>query len=247
MSLLRIKKPGTIQSPATRVCRLRRKRRFALEALESRRPLSAGLYSSTADLPPDSVSRNSSMATVLPQPTAIDRQSNAASAKANGPRSSGSGTPGSPGGGDAPTADPDQAPSQGGAGGGTNGPPQASYVSGPPASPSPGVQDDFNPGLLDPLAWTLSDDQLSSGVTDAFDAEDSIIVVPGSPAVPGQSTQMGRPDDPAIASAPDRAPLRSGGAMSSRHHFRAVTSPLHSKRRRARALATTRSSRVRLP
>jgi len=112
-------------------------------------------------------------------------------------------------------------PSQVGSDGGTNPSSDSADTPSSPASPDPGIrtfqadvgQDDFDPGLLDPLAWTISEDQPFAGLTDWFDADDLLLPAPGAGAA-GPSTLMDRPDDVAIGGASDSHSALGWGADS---------------------------------
>ena len=100
---------------------------------------------------------------------------------------------------------PSTSPSQGGSGGGTN---AAADSQGQPAAPAPtdpngqifqsnNGDDEVDPGLLDPLAWTVADDQPFGGGAELFDGEDPLLPIAGAGAG-GPSTLMDRPDEIAI-------------------------------------------------
>ena len=63
-------------------------------------------------------------------------------------------------------------------------------------------QDDFNPGLLDPLAWTVADEQPFGDGTESFDGEDPLLPMVGAGAA-GPSTLMDRLDEVAIGGTSD--------------------------------------------
>jgi hypothetical protein len=113
--------------------------------------------------------------------------------------------------GNPPTSDPNSNPSQDGSDGGANPPPDVPDA--PVAPPPAAQQDDFNPGLLDPLAWTVSDDQPFTDVSDSFDAQDPVLPSTG-PGAAGPSTLMDQPDDVAIGGSPDSRSAVGLGADS---------------------------------
>ncbi len=111
-------------------------------------------------------------------------------------------------GGQSSASDPGSSLAQDGSDGGTNTPPN---VQGESAGPEPtdptgqifetvAGQDDFNPGLLDPLAWTVTEDQPFSDGAESVDAEEPLLLM-GAPGVAGPSTLMDRPDEIAIGGA----------------------------------------------
>ncbi len=115
-------------------------------------------------------------------------------------------TPAAPDDGDQSGTDSSSDSSQDGSDGGTNTPPANPGAPAPPAAAEPVQtvvdQDDFNPGLLDPLAWTVPDDELSDDAPDAYDAEDLVVPAAGLAAT-GPSTQMDRVDEVVIGGRSD--------------------------------------------
>jgi hypothetical protein len=111
-------------------------------------------------------------------------------------------------GGESSASDPSSSPAQGGSGGGTNTPPNVEgSLAGPePTDPTGQIfqtadnQDDFNPGLLDPLAWTVTEDQPFADGAESGDAEEPLLLT-GTAGVAGPSTLMDRPDETAIGGA----------------------------------------------
>jgi hypothetical protein len=101
------------------------------------------------------------------------------------------------------TPDPSSDPSQDGSDGAANTSPNAPDA--PVAPAAAADQADFNPGLLDPLAWTVSDDQPFADVTDSFDdGQNPLLPATGAGAgAADPSTLMGRPDDVAIGGSAD--------------------------------------------
>ncbi len=92
--------------------------------------------------------------------------------------------------------------SQGGSSGGTSTPPDSQGQSAGPTPTDPtgqifqtnGAEDQVNPGLLDPLAWTVADEQPFDDGAESFNGEDPLLLIVGAGAA-GPSTLMGRPDD----------------------------------------------------
>ncbi len=106
--------------------------------------------------------------------------------------------------------DPITGPSQGGSSGGTNTPPESQgQLAGPtPTDPTGqifqtnGAEDQVNPGLMDPLAWTVADEQPLGEGTESFDGEDPLLPIVGAGAA-GPSTLMDRLDEIAIGGPSD--------------------------------------------
>ncbi len=111
-------------------------------------------------------------------------------------------------GGESSGSDPSSSPAQGGSGGGTNTPPNVEgSLAGPePTDPTGQIfqtadnQDDFNPGLLDPLAWTVTEDEPFADGAESGDAEEPLLLT-GTAGVAGPSTLMDRPDETAVVGA----------------------------------------------
>ena len=126
--------------------------------------------------------------------------------------------PSAPGKGDQSSTDTNSNPSQeGGSGGGTN--PAPGEPSVPDPTPAPAfttrtVQDDFDPGLLDPLAWTLLEDETSGDGGDLFDAAEFVVPAGGSGSG-GPATQMDRLDELGMGALSDS---HSGVAWLRRFH-----------------------------
>ena len=107
-------------------------------------------------------------------------------------------------------SDPSTSPSQGGSGGGTNTPPDSQGEPAVPARTDPSGQifqsnngdDQVDPGLLDPLAWTVADEQPFGDGAESFDGEDPLLLIAGAGAA-GPSTLMDRPDEIAIGGQSD--------------------------------------------
>jgi hypothetical protein len=105
------------------------------------------------------------------------------------------------------THNPSTSPSQSGSGGGgTTTPPNAQGESAAPATTDPSGQlfqaesgqAEFDPGLLDPLAWTVTDDEPFGGDgVELFDGEEPLPTVVGA-SNPGLSRLIDRPDEIAI-------------------------------------------------
>ncbi len=92
--------------------------------------------------------------------------------------------------------------SQGGSDGVTSSSPEVTYA---PAAPAPDVnQVDFDPGLLDPLAWTVDDseDQPAAFISDSLEDQQPLLSAAG-PGSAGPSTLMDRPDEVAIGGPTD--------------------------------------------
>ena len=111
--------------------------------------------------------------------------------------------PASPENGGLPPNDSKSGTPPGGSDGGTNTPPAEPTVAAPPAMPVLSIpEDDYNPGLLDPLAWTLADDEPQADDSGSFDAEEPVFPSAG-PSAAGLATQMDRPDEVVIGGLTD--------------------------------------------
>ncbi len=108
-------------------------------------------------------------------------------------------TPAAPDNGGQPSTDSNSGNQQDGSGNGTNTPVVTAYA---PAMPVlTVVQDDYNPGLLDPLAWTVADNEPQADDTPSFDIEE--LIFPSAGPSSGPSAQMGRPDEVVIGGPAD--------------------------------------------
>ena len=119
------------------------------------------------------------------------------------------------------SSDPSTSPSQDGSSGGTNTPPDSQGQSAAPTPTDPtgqifqtnGAEDQVDPGLLDPLAWTVPDEQPPGEGTESFDGEDPLLMIVGAGAA-GPSTLMGRPDETGIGSPSDYRSIAGWRASS---------------------------------
>ena len=223
MSVPRMKYPW-IRNPSARSRQIPRERRFTLEQLENRTSLSGGL-DFAVNLAPAAIDNSSAIVTSAVAKTdarvqldsgntnsgaatgGADSQTSQQTDSVNaGPTAqvhdptSGTSDPTSAG-GDSNQSSPGSGTgsSQGGSDGVTSSSPDVTYA---PAAPPPDVnQVDFNPGLLDPLAWTVdeSEDQPAAFISDSLEDQQPLISAAGA----GPSTLMDRPDEVAIGGAPD--------------------------------------------